>query len=296
MLIPGRIFHLLDECFDFCRGENFRREFLSLDEVRSIVPETVRVMALTATATKSTRLFIIKSLCMQSPEIVSVSPDKENVIYAVLDKPKEGVKDYFKGIISKLIVKRSNMDRIIIFCKTYNNIIAIYQYFKQGLGQYFTEPPGSANFVVNRVVDVYTHCTHETVKNKIIAQFTKPSPLRVVIATVAFGMGINCPDVRHVIHWGVPTDVEMYVQESGRAGRDGKLSCAVILKNPVDLDKRYATQEMIDYCTNKSICRRKILFQDFQECFFTPCGCKCCNICQLFCDCGQCDAHIIPYQ
>ena len=120
------------------------------------------------------------------------------------------------------------MDRIIIFCKPYNNVIAIYQYFKQGLGQYFTEPPGSANVVVNRVVDVYTHCTHETVKIKIIAQFTKPSPLQVVIATVAFGMGINCPDVRHVIHWGVPTDVEMYVQESGRAGRDGKLSCAVI--------------------------------------------------------------------
>ena len=57
----------------------------------------------------------------------------------------------------------------MIFCKTYNNIIA-NQYFKQGLGQYFTEPPGSANFVVNRVVNVYSHCTHETVKNKIISE------------------------------------------------------------------------------------------------------------------------------
>ncbi len=52
-------------------------------------------------------------------------------------------------------------------------------------------------------------------------QFTSPSPLRIVIATISFGMGINCPDV--------PKNAEMYVQESGRAGRDGKLSCALIL-------------------------------------------------------------------
>lgn len=281
--------------FCFYRGEKFRTEFLCLDEVRSIVPESVRVMALTATATKTTRQFIIKSLCMQSPEIISISPDKDNIIYTVLDKPKEGIKEYFKCIISKLITERSNMDRVIIFCKTYNNVIAIYQYFKQELGKYFTEPPGSANFVVNRVVDVYTHCTHESVKSKIVAQFTKPSTLRVVIATVAFGMGINCPDVRHVIHWGVPADVEMYVQESGRAGRDGKLSCATILKNPLDLDRRYTTQEIIDYCTNKLTCRRTLLFQDFQECSFKSRGCKCCDICQLRCDCGQCDAHIKPF-
>lgn len=208
-------------------------------------------MALTTTATKTTRKFIIDSLSMQRPEIIYIPPVKDNIIYTVLDKPRD-IGDYFKGIVDKLKVERINMHRMIIFCKTYNNIIIIYQYFKQKLGEHFTEPPGSPNFIINRLVDIYTHCTHETVKNKIISQFTQPSSLRIVIATIAFGMGIDCPDVRHVIHWGVPADGEMYVQESGRAGRDGELACATILKSAVDLNKRYTTQHMIDYCTNKS--------------------------------------------
>lgn len=79
----------------------------------------------------------------------------------------------------------------------------------QQLGEYCTEPVGSPNYIVNRVIDMYTHCTHD----KLITQFLKPSPLRVIIATIAFGMGINCPDA------------EMYIQETGRAGRDGKLCC-----------------------------------------------------------------------
>ena len=250
-------------------------------------------MALTATATKTTRNFIIKSLCMQAPEITYIPPAKENLLYSVLDKPKGGISEAFKSIVDRLKSERSKMGRIIIFCKTYNNVISIYQFFRQKLGEYFTEPKGSPNYVINRVVDIYTHCTHETVKNKIIAQFTKPSVLRVVIATIAFGMGINSPDVRHVIHWGVPADAEMYVQETGRAGRDGKLACATILKTSSDLDKRYTTQHMIDYCTNKSLkCRRIVLFQDFYDCTLTGTGCKCCDICQKSCNCEQCDLNI----
>ena len=277
------------------RGEKFRTEFSHLDEVRSIIPENVKVMALTATATKSTRKCIIKSLCMQSPEIVYIPPVKGNIIYTVLDKPKKS-EDYFKGVIEKLKDERTNLDRIIIFCKTYKNVLTIYRYFKRMMGKNITEPPGSANYVVNRLVDMYTHCTHETVKNKIIAQFTKPSPLRIVIATIAFGMGINCPDVRHVVHWGVPSDAEMYVQESGRGGRDGKLSCATILKNPTDLQKKYTTKQMADYCINKSAtCRRKLLFEDFYGCDFTSEGCKCCDVCRLSCKCNKCDETLKPF-
>lgn len=232
---------------------------------------------------------------MQAPAIIYVPPVRSNILYMVKDKPEGGIDEFFKPMVENLKVQRC-MGRVIIFCKTYNNIISIYKFFKAQLGEYFTEPKGSPNYVINRVVDIYTHCTHETVKNKIITQFTKPSPLRVVIATIAFGMGINCPDVRHVIHWGVPADAEMYVQESGRAGRDGKLSCATILKRSSDLDKRYTTQHMIEYCTNKSLeCRRSLLFQDFYDCNFTSTGCKCCDICLGSCNCGECDINIISF-
>ena len=67
-----------------------------MDEIRSIIPETVRVMALTATATLTTRKFIIKSLIMQKPDIIYVSPARYNILYTVVDKPKDGVGDFFK--------------------------------------------------------------------------------------------------------------------------------------------------------------------------------------------------------
>ena len=70
--------------------------------------------------------------------------------------------------------------------------------------------------------------TETEVKDCIIRHFTKPSPLHIVIATVAFGMGVNCSEVNLVIHVGSPKDVENYVQEVGRGGRDGTLSYALL--------------------------------------------------------------------
>ncbi len=86
-------------------------------------------MALTATATTASRQFIIKSLFMQSPEIISVSPNRDNIIYSVLENPKEEAEVYFKNIVSTLETEGTNMDRVLIFCRTYNNVIAIYQYY-----------------------------------------------------------------------------------------------------------------------------------------------------------------------
>ena len=187
------------------------------------MPRRVRLMTLTATATLSTRKFIIKNLNMQDTAIVYVPPLNNNIIYFVTDKPIGGISEAFQPIVDRLIRERT-MDRIIIFCQLYYEVIGIHHFFQRALGEYFTQPKGSPNYVKYRVVDINTHCTHPTVKVKILEQFTSPSSsLCVVIATVAFGMGliawgVNCLDVRQIIHWGVPEDTEMYILESGRAG------------------------------------------------------------------------------
>lgn len=226
---------------------------------------------------------------MQKPAIVYIPPVKNNIAYYVCNKPAAGIAESFNPIVEELKVNR-NLGRIIIFCRKYDDVTAIYYFFKAALGEHYTEPKGSPNYVKYRVVDMYTHATHSSVRVKILRYFTTPSPLRVIIATIAFGMGVNCPDVRQVIHWGVPDDAEMYVQESGRAGRDGKLACALLFKDKRDLDKRYTSTQMIYYCTNNtSECRRLILYKDFPDCKFTTVGCVCCDVCAKKCSCGQCN-------
>lgn len=76
-----------------------------------------------------------------------------------------------------------------------------------------------------------------TKEQVVLKLFTSPSSLHIVITTIAFGMGIDCPDVRQIIHWGVPEDVESYVPETGQAGWDGLLSCAVLFHGRGDLGK-----------------------------------------------------------
>ena len=75
--------------------------------------------------------------------------------------------------------------------------------------------------IYQNLFDYFTSATHESVKDEILKVFTQPSSsLRVVIATIAFGMGIDTPDIRYVVRWGPSQDIQQYVQATGRAGRD----------------------------------------------------------------------------
>lgn len=275
------------------RGDSFRREFSRLGEVRSIIPENVHVMALTATATKSTRAEIIKSLDMQRPVIVSIPPIKDNIFYSVSNK--FNIPFSLGPVCDRLAHQRTDMGRTIIFCRTYDEVTDIYYFFKQQLGFGFTDPPGAPDLTQFRLVDMYTHCTDQSVKDKILTQFTSSSTLpRVIIATIAFGMGIDCPDVRQIIHWGVPEDVETYVQETGRAGRDGLLSCALLFYGKSDLTKKRTSEQMRRYCTNSDQqCRKVILFSDFDNCqgVATMRTCQCCDICRKDCTCTMCERN-----
>ena len=147
-----------------------------------------------------------------------------------------------------------------------------------------------------RLVDMYTNPTHKTVKDAIVSSFcTAVSQLRIVICTVAFGLGVNSPDVRQVIHWGPPSDIEEYMQQTGRAGRDGKLACALLFVHPSDLS-RVKDRRLVQYCENTTSCRRKFLLQHYDELDFKKdCeGCKCCDVCAICCTCSECACYTFP--
>ena len=96
-------------------------------------------------------------------------------------------------------------------------------------------------------------------KNQVLFS-TIDSSLRLVFATSAFGLGIDISDIRRVIHWRLPSSIEEYVQEAGRAGRDGHISHAILYEGHVgkSLDKCIK-----DYQENTTICRRRFLFKEF---------------------------------
>ena len=102
-------------------------------------------------------------------------------------------------------------------------------------------------------------------KEQILQFFNVPnSTLRVLIATTAFGMGVDCPNIRRVYHWGSPSEPEEYVQETGRAGRDGEDAVAIIFAEPVG---KHASKEMKTYLSNSTVCCHCLLFQDFLSFF-----------------------------
>jgi len=108
---------------------------------------------------------------------------------------------------------------------------------------------------------MYTRASTSEMKQKVLNSFvTVNGKLRVVIATTAFSMGIDCPDIRTVVHFGTPSTVEEYVQESGHADRDSNTATARMLygKPP-----KGTSAQMKSYGKNKKECRRKLLFKNF---------------------------------
>ena len=141
---------------------------------------------------------------------------------------------------------------------------------------------------------MFCKCTELRVKGSIVSSFCNTtSPLRVVIATIAFGMGLDSPCIRQVIHWGPSSQLENYVQETGRSGRDGELSLAILYFKKAD--QQNTSKCMIEYCKNHSTCRRKKLFEDFDGSNnLTPTSskCTCCDVCSKTCECGDCQNRL----
>jgi superfamily II DNA helicase RecQ len=116
-------------------------------------------------------------------------------------------------------------------------------------------------------------------KEKILRSLCDPEgKLRIIVATNAFGMGVDCPDIRTIYHWGAPSTLEEYAQETGRAGRDGQPSQAVLFHGK---STKYMSRDMIEYCDNSTDCRCKLLYNTFY--LFRPAPINnnytCCDVC-----------------
>lgn len=225
---------------------------------------------------------------MVDPVVIEVSPEKPNLHFSV----NENTADSIMAVILELKHKRVEMERMIIFCRRPLDCANLWMQFHASLGEGMTEPPGSS--IRNpelRLVDYFTGCTEEAVRDTILKQFSRESCLRVVIATVAFGLGIDCPDVRRVLHFGVPEDVETYVQQVGRAGRDGRMSYCTLLFGK-GVYRRHCNKKILDYCNNKEICRRNYLYGMFSSYLLSNNinhnTCRCCDVCSRKCKCIKC--------
>ena len=273
------------------RGESFRKEFSHLGDVRSLIPETVHVMALTATATRLTRQLVIRILKMIHPKIVSISPNKPNIKYNV-QVNMQSLEETFSPLVEEIRQKRTATARTIVFCRTYDQCARIYMFMVNRIGKEITEPIGVCQDIPKfRLVDMFTACTHPTVKDSILNSISsKDGTLRVIIATIAFGMGLDCPNIRRIIHWGPSSDVESYLQETGRAGRDGEQATASLYYTNIDIGQ-LEDEAMKKYCKNKTKCRRMILLQEFDfpiNDTRTTSLCSCCDVCELTCTCSLC--------
>ena len=268
------------------RGEQFRQEFRRLCEVRSLMKGEVHVMALTATATKGTRHTIFTTLGMTNPYTVYRSPERTNFTYSMTST--RTFETELSTYIQQLKVERKHFPKMIIFCQTLAETANIYEYIYQTLGKEFTHPIGAPNIARFRLADMYSSVTVPKVKEQIEESMkTEDSTLRVLICTNAFGIGVDCQGVRTVLHWGPPQDLEAYLQEIGRGGRDGKQTRAHLCYNKKSL--AFCDHTMHEFCASTT-CRRHFIMSHFVESYSSAImgSCKCCDVCKQSCACADC--------
>ena len=271
----------------------FRIWYSRLNELRYLVQKAVTFLALTATATKKTKQQIFDMLELKESVEIIDNPDRPN-IWFVVQKMDNGIKiaDHFKFLVDELKQHGRETTRTIIYCQTIKQCALLFNIFRNSLGtDLFCNESNDPRM---RLCDMMHSSTLETVKNHILDEFSKSEGhLRVLIATIAYGMGVNCKKVQRVIHFGHSKSVEAYMQESGRCGRNGEQSKAVLLYNSITI--RTADSDMKEY-VHSTMCRHQQLLHHFS----TPVGTKilkghlCCDICATNCACnnGLCKSDV----
>jgi bloom syndrome protein len=252
-------------------GHDFRPDYKALGDVIRQFPG-VPVIALTATATKLVRTDVVANLGMQGCRQYSQSFNRPNLSYEVLPKSKGVINS-----IAELIKERYTGKSGIIYCLSRKSCEQVAQKLSDlGLRAY------------------HYHAGMESADRSDVQRKWQKNEYHVIVATIAFGMGIDKADVRYVIHHSLPKSLEGYYQETGRAGRDGKRSeCYLyyqyadsrILRKMIDEGEGSREQKqrlsdmlrtVIQYCENKADCRRAQVLGYFSEAFDTS---KCNSTC-----------------
>ena len=203
-------------------------------ELRSLF--SAPLLALTATASSTTKERISRCLGMTDRCYeITQSPDRANIFLSV-EKVSVDMESTFNFLLEKLKSLQVRCPRVLVYCQTQSMCSNLYTLFCSELGDKAYWPVGERN-VEHRIVEMYHACTPERNKS-VILQSLRDSDgcCRAFFATNALGMGIDVKGLSTIIHYGPSIDLESYMQEIGRAGRDGRQSCAYLLYHGNSLD------------------------------------------------------------
>jgi ATP-dependent DNA helicase RecQ len=251
-------------------GHDFRPEYRKIRQVISNIGDNIPIIALTATATPKVQQDIQKNLQMNNATIYKSSFNRSNLFYEVRAK-RNVIKEICK------FVKQNQGKSGIIYCLSRKKVEEVAEVLS-----------------LNGIKALPYHAGLDPKVRADTQDKFLMEDVDVIVATIAFGMGIDKPDVRYVIHHDVPKSMEGYYQETGRAGRDGGEGVCLAFYSQKDIDKlqkfmkdkpvaerEIGTQilkEVIDYAES-SVCRRKQLLHYFGE-NFNEAGCsKMCDNC-----------------
>ncbi|MFM2486053.1 DNA helicase RecQ [Celerinatantimonas yamalensis] len=249
-------------------GHDFRPEYAALGQIKQRFA-ALPVIALTATADQATREDILARLMLHDPFLFKASFDRPNIRYTVQEKyhPWQQLRDY---------VKTRSDECGIIYCGSRRRVEEL-----------------AAKLTGEGIHAAAYHARLALEERQRVQEAFQRDELNVVVATVAFGMGIDKPNVRYVIHYDIPRNIEAYYQETGRGGRDGLPSEAVMLYDPADAAR---LRRMIDETADEQqrrveshkfnamvafgeaqTCRRQVLLNYFGDYQAQPCGN--CDVC-----------------